>query len=121
MLLGDNTAGLLTPNGTFFAELIAFILMILILGKWAYPAIIKAATEREDKIEAGLKAAAEAEQRLANVQVQVEKTLDDARAQARDILTRSHGEASAEAAEVIAKGRTDAEGLIDRARIEISA
>jgi F-type H+-transporting ATPase subunit b len=121
MPLGDNTAGLLTPNGTFFAELIAFILMILILGKWAYPAIIKAATEREEKIEAGLKAAAESEQRLANVQVQVEKTLEEARAQARDILARSHGEASAEAAEVIAKGRTDAEGLIDRARTEISA
>ena len=83
-------AGLLTPNGTFFAELIAFILMILILGKWAYPRIIKAATERENKIEAGLRAAQEAEERLAKVQVQVEKTLEEARAQAREILNRSH-------------------------------
>jgi len=32
-------AGLLTPNGTFFAELIAFILMIVILGRWVYPRI----------------------------------------------------------------------------------
>jgi len=51
MLVADSS--LLTPNGTFFAELIAFILMILILGKYAYPRIIKAATEREDKIEQG--------------------------------------------------------------------
>jgi F-type H+-transporting ATPase subunit b len=120
-VIASDPSGLLTPNGTFFAELIAFILMILILGRYVYPRIIKAATEREDKIEAGLMAAAEAEQRLANVQIQVEKTLEEARAQARDILTRSHGEASAEAAEVIAKGRTDAEALIDRARNEISA
>jgi F-type H+-transporting ATPase subunit b len=112
-------AGLLTPNGTFFAELIAFILMIVFLGRYVYPRIIKAATERESKIEAGLRAAQEAEERLSKVQVQVEKTLEEARAQARDILNRSHGEASAEAAEAIAKARADAEALIERARIEI--
>ncbi len=112
-------AGLLTPNGTFFAELIAFILMILVLGRWVYPRIIKAATERESKIEAGLRAAQEAEERLSKVQVQVEQTLEEARAQARDILQRSHGEASAAAAEVIAKARADAEALIERARTEI--
>jgi F-type H+-transporting ATPase subunit b len=112
-------AGLLTPNGTFFAELIAFILMILVLGRWVYPRIIKAATEREGKIEAGLRAAQEAEERLSKVQAQVEQTLEEARAQARDILNRSHGEATAEATEVIAKARTDAEALIERARGEI--
>jgi F-type H+-transporting ATPase subunit b len=120
-MLVASTSSLLTPNGTFFAELIAFVLMILILGKYAYPRIIKAATEREDKIEAGLRAAAESEQRLASVQAQVEQTLEEARAQAREIITRSHGEATADAAEVIAKAHTDADGLIERARTEISA
>ncbi len=112
-------AGLLTPNGTFFAELIAFILMILILGKWVYPRIIAAATDRESRIEAGLRAAQESEERLARVQEQVEKTLEEARAQAREILNRSHGEATAEAKEIIAKARADAEALIERARAEI--
>jgi F-type H+-transporting ATPase subunit b len=112
-------AGLLTPNGTFFAELIAFIVMILILGKYAYPRIIKAATEREDKIEAGLRAAQESEERLAKVQVQVEQTLEEARTQAREILNRAHQEATGDAAEVLAKARADAEALIERARIEI--
>jgi F-type H+-transporting ATPase subunit b len=119
MVLGSQPAGLLTPNGTFFAELIAFILMILILGRWVYPRIIKAATEREDKIEAGLRAAQEAEDRLSKVQAQVEQTLEEARTQAREIISRSHGAATAEAAEVIAKSRTDAEALIERARTEI--
>jgi F-type H+-transporting ATPase subunit b len=112
-------AGLLTPNGTFFAELIAFILMIVILGRWVYPRIIKAATERESKIEAGLRAAQESQERLAKVQAQVEQTLEEARTQAREILNRSHQEATAEAAEVLAKARADAEALIERARSEI--
>ena len=121
MLLDSPPAGLLTPNGTFFAELIAFILMILILGKWAYPRIIKAATEREDKIEAGLRAAAESEERLAKVQVEVQQTLEEARNQARDILNRAHQEATADTAEVLAKARADAEGVVERARTEIGA
>jgi F-type H+-transporting ATPase subunit b len=121
MLLDSPPAGLLTPNGTFFAELIAFILMILILGKWAYPRIIKAATEREDKIEAGLRAAVESEERLAKVQVEVQQTLDEARNQARDILNRAHQEATADTAEVLAKARADAEGVVERARTEIGA
>jgi F-type H+-transporting ATPase subunit b len=119
VIAAPQPAGLLTPNGTFVAELIAFILMILILGKYAYPRIIAAATDRENKIEAGLRAAQESEERLAKVQEQVEKTLEEARAQAREILNRSHGEATAEAQEVIAKARTDAEALIERARTEI--
>jgi|SRR5579859_1942667 len=120
-MVASQPAGLLTPNGTFFAELVAFILMILVLGRWVYPRIIKAATERESKIEAGLRMAQESEERLTKVQEQVERTLDEARAQARDILSRSHGEATAEAQEVIAKARGDSEALIERARGEIGA
>jgi F-type H+-transporting ATPase subunit b len=121
VIAASQPAGLLTPNGTFVAELIAFILMILILGKYAYPRIIAAATDREKKIEAGLRAAQESEERLAKVQEQVEKTLEEARAQARDILNRSHHGATADAAEVLAKARADAEALIERARGEIGA
>ena len=53
------------------------------------------------------------------MQEQVEKTLEEARAQAREILDRAHGEATAEVKEVIAKARADAEALIERARTEI--
>jgi F-type H+-transporting ATPase subunit b len=120
-VLASDPAGLLTLNGTFFAELIAFILMVIVLGRYAYPRIMQAATERETKIEAGLRAAQEAEERLSKVQVQVEQTLEEARTQAREILNRSHQEATADAAEVLAKARADAEALIERARGEIAA
>ena len=50
----------------------------------------------------------------------VEQTLDEARAQARDILNRAHQEATADAADVLAKSRADAEALVERARTEIT-
>ncbi|HEY8675062.1 MAG TPA: F0F1 ATP synthase subunit B [Candidatus Dormibacteraeota bacterium] len=118
-LLAD--AGLLDVNGTLIAEVIAFLLMVLILAKWVYPRIMLVATEREQKIEAGVRAAAEAEKRLLEVQEEVKKTLDEARAHARDILDRAHKAAVVETEELVRKGRKDAEAQLQRARAEITA
>jgi F-type H+-transporting ATPase subunit b len=114
-------AGLLDVNGTLIAEVIAFLLMILILARWVYPPIMRAATEREKKIEAGVRAATEAEQRLKEVQEQVKATLDEARAQAREIVGRAHKDAVVEAQDVLAKAKRDAEAIIEKARIDIGA
>jgi F-type H+-transporting ATPase subunit b len=112
-------AGLLDVNGTLIAEVIAFILMVLILGRWVYPRIIRVAEEREQKIAAGVKAAEEAEKRLAEVQDQVARTLAEARDQGREVISRAHREATVEAEDVRAKARADAEGLLQRAQSEI--
>jgi F-type H+-transporting ATPase subunit b len=114
-------AGLLDVNGTLIAELIAFVLMVLVLAKFVYPRIIALATEREKKIEVGLRAAEEAERRLAEVQQQVQKVLDEARGQARDIVARGHQDGVLEAEEVMQRARAEAEALIERARSEIGA
>ena len=114
-------AGLLDVNGTLIAEVIAFILMVLILAKWVYPFVMRVATEREGKIEAGLKAADEAQKQLAAVQEQVTKTLEEAREQARAVVSRAHKDAVVEAEDVHAKARADAEALLQRAQSEISS
>lgn len=111
--------GLLDVNGTLIAEAIAFILMVLILAKWVYPRVIRLATEREQRIEAGLRAAQAAEQRLQEAQEEVRRTLDDARGQAREILNRANSNASGEAQAVLQQAREQAEQQIERARGEI--
>jgi F-type H+-transporting ATPase subunit b len=114
-------AGLLDLNGTLFAELLAFLLMLFILAKYAYPPIIRAAENRQKQIEEGLRAAEEAEKRLRAVQTEVETTMAEARTQAREVIARAHQEAVAEAEEVRVRGRREAEGQVARAREEISA
>jgi F-type H+-transporting ATPase subunit b len=118
-VLASDAAGLLTVNGTLIAEIIAFILMVLILAKWVYPVIIRVAEAREKTIAAGLKAAEESEKRLAEVKEQVAQLLDEAKAQAREILSQAQREASAEAEEARAKAKADAEAIVERARGEI--
>ena len=119
LLVAD--AGLLDVNGTLIAEVIAFILLVLILAKWVYPPNSRIATARESKIAAGVRAAEEAEKRLAAVQEQVAQVLTEARDQARDIVARARREAVVEAEEVKAKARADAEALVQRAQLEITA
>jgi F-type H+-transporting ATPase subunit b len=114
-------AGLLDLNGTLFAELLAFLVMLYILARYAYPPIIRAAESRQKVIEDGLRAAEEAEKRLRAVQVEVEATLAEARNQGREVIARAHQEAAAEAEEVRLRGRRDAEAQVVRAREEITA
>ncbi len=114
------TAGLLDVNGTLIAEVIAFLLMVWILAKWVYPRIMRVATEREQKIAAGVQAATEAERRLEEVQKEVAATLEEARLRARDILAQAHKAAVAETEEQVRKARREAEAQIERARSEIA-
>jgi F-type H+-transporting ATPase subunit b len=120
-ILVPADAGLLDLNGTLVAELFAFLIMLYILGRYAYPRIVRAAEARQKVIEDGLRAAEEAEKRLRAVQVEVEATLAEARNQAREVIARSHQEAAAEAEEVRLRGRRDAEAQVARAREEITA
>jgi len=114
------TSGLLDVNGTFFAELIAFLIMLAVLAKYAYPPIMRAAEARQKQIEEGLRAAQEAERRPQAVQQDVEKTLAEARGQARVMINRAHQEAAAEAEELRNRARRDAEAQIERARGDIA-
>jgi F-type H+-transporting ATPase subunit b len=114
-------SGLLDVNGTLVAEVIAFLVMLFVLARWAYPPIMRAAEARQRQIEEGLRAAQEAERRLAAVQEEVEKTLAEARAQARQMINRSHQEAAAEAEELRDRGRRDADAQVEKARGDIQA
>ncbi|HZU75285.1 MAG TPA: F0F1 ATP synthase subunit B [Dehalococcoidia bacterium] len=114
-------AGLLDVNGTLIAELLAFILMVLAFAKWVYPPIIRMAESREKQIEAGVRAAEEGERRLAEVQVQAQRMLEEARERSREVIARAQREATAEAEEARAKGRTEAEAIVQQAREDIQA
>jgi F-type H+-transporting ATPase subunit b len=116
-----DTSGLLAVNGTFVAELIAFLIMLAILARYAYPPIMRAAEARQKQIEDGVKAAQEAERRLQEVQKEVEQTLAEARGQAREMINRAHQESAAEAEELRERGRRDAEAQVEKARGDIQA
>jgi F-type H+-transporting ATPase subunit b len=113
-------ASLLEINVTFVVEVIAFVAMLLILGRWVYPRIMAAAEARQDQIARALTEAERSRQEAAAALEAVSKQIEEARAQAREILDRAHKAAVAETEELVKKGRRDAEAQIQRARSEIA-
>jgi F-type H+-transporting ATPase subunit b len=120
-MLADTTSSLLEINGTFFAEVIVFLVMLLLLGKYVYPSIIKAATERQNQVEAALKAAEEAKADVAKSLDEAKKELASAKDGAREITERAKREAATDADETRKKAQAEAQAQLVLAREEIAA
>jgi F-type H+-transporting ATPase subunit b len=119
MTLGD--AGLFDLNGTFIVELIVFIVMVWILGKWVYPRVMAAAEGRQRQIDAALQEAERTRREVAESLSTAQHQIEEAKSEATNIINRARKEASAEAEEQRQRGREEAEAQLERARADITA
>jgi F-type H+-transporting ATPase subunit b len=79
-----------------------------------------AAEARQNQIARNLAEAERARQDAATALEDVSRQIEDARAQAREIIDRAHKAAVLETEELVRKGRRDAEAQLQRARSEIA-
>jgi F-type H+-transporting ATPase subunit b len=100
-------------------QTIAFLILVAILAKFVYPALIKAIDNRRDQIEAGMKEAKEASEALEKAEAKVADMLHDARKEADDIIARTHKEAGTMVAEAEDKAKTRAEQIVKDARAQL--
>lgn len=100
-------------------QLLGFVIVVWLMAKYVYPVLLRVIDEREAKIEAGLKAAREAEDSASKAQENVDKQLAKARKEAREIVASAKDEATDMLARADEKSKTNAEHLVDKARDEI--
>ena|SRR5210317_834147 len=102
--------------GLFFWQLLLFIVLVLILSKYAWKPILNAVNEREEGIKDALEAADNARKEIANLTADNERILREARVErdgilkeAREmkeaIITEAKDEAQAQANKVIEKAQ----------------
>lgn len=78
---------LLTPDfGLLFWMLLCFLIVVFILGKWGWPAIVGMIEDRGNYIEESLKKADEANAALANIKAESEKMLAEAKNERLEML-----------------------------------
>lgn len=83
----QDLPALLTPDfGLLFWMLLAFTVVFVILKKWGFPVILKAVEDRKQFIDESLKNAREANEKLANIQIECEALLKQAHEQQAQIL-----------------------------------
>lgn len=116
-----QSAGLLDLSLSFVAEVIAFIAMILILGRWVYPRVMAAAEARQRQISEQLAAAERArtaaEQRLRDA----EGRIQEARQQAAEIIEGAGRSGEHLRTELRARAEEEARRIAESARRDIEA
>jgi len=111
---------LLVPEfGLVIFQIIAFLLLMFILGKFAWKPVLASIKEREQSIDEALNKAELAKQEMARLTAQNEELMKEARAE-RDLILK---EAKTLKDNIVneAKTQAQAEGskLIEKARVEI--
>lgn len=104
---------------TLIFQIIAFLILVVVLGKWVYPVFVSIIDKREADIAASSKAAEEAKKAADHAEGEVAALLAEAKREAADIVTTAKTEATAmvDAAEKKAKKRSEA--LVAAARDDI--
>ena len=118
---GGAAAGPFTINGGLVIwTLVIFGLLMLILAKTAWPAILKQVEEREARIRQQLEDAARANAEAQRLLAEYQGQLSQAKAEAQDLLAQGRLAGEKLREEMVTKGRTEQEELLERARREIA-
>jgi len=104
------TNNFLIPNGTFIVVLLAFLLVLGVIGRYVLPVLNKALTERQDKIRGELEAADKAKADAEEADAERRAVLEEARTRAREIMSQ----AATAADQAKLKAEADAQAIHDR-------
>ena len=111
---------LITPDfGLLFWMTVVFLVVLFILWKWGFPVIVKMELDRKDYIDASLKKAHEANERLANIQKEGESILQEAREKQAQILKEAAETRDAIVEQAQTKARSEGARLLDEAKAAI--
>jgi F-type H+-transporting ATPase subunit b len=110
----------LLPNGTFFVELIIFIVLVVIMGKKIIPPITAALAQRQERIRASLDAADQARADAAAADDERRAVLEDARQQAREVVAQANRTAEAVRVDFQTRGQTEYERIVGSAEAEVA-
>ena len=113
-------ASLLDPHlGTIIWTLITFVLVLLVLKKWAWPPILAALNEREQSIRDAIDSAEQSRQEAETVLTEHRAKLSAAEDEARQIVAEAREVGEKVRQDIVAQARAESLRTIDQARTSI--
>lgn len=100
-------------------QIVAFIILVWLLGRFVYPLLMKSVDQRQADIEAAAKAAKEAQHNAEETQEETARLLDEAKKQASDIVATAKLEATEMVATSEEKARATAEKIVADAQSQL--
>src|SRR3989449_570206 len=108
-------------GGLVIWTLVVFAMLLYLLRRHAWPVLLAAVREREQKLERQLAEAEKQRQEAAALLEEQQRLFAAAHAEAQEILSKAKGVATKEREALLARTREEQEQLLDRARREIEA
>lgn len=100
-------------------QVVAFLILVWLLGKFVYPWLMKSVDERQKDIEAAAKAAKKAQESAAESQAETAELLAEARKEATEIVATAKLEATEMLSASEAKSKSTAEKIVADAHAQI--
>lgn len=117
-----NLPSILTPDlGLLFWMLLAFLTVFFIVAKFGFPVITKMVDERKNYIDESLKKAHEANERLAGIQQECERLLNEARVRQAEILSQAKTTGNSMIREAREKAQAEGAKMLLDAKAQIAA
>lgn len=116
-----GSSNFLVPNGTFIVELVAFLLVVLALGRYVLPPLNKSMNERQATIRQALADAEEAKRRAAEAETEYKRVIGEARTQARAVVEEANKMAEQVRAERRQQAEQEYERIVNTAYADIEA
>lgn len=111
---------LFTPDfGLIFWMFLAVAVVLLILYKWGWPAIIKGMEDRADLIDKGVEYAQDAKKQLDSAREQAEQFIIEARKQQADVLREADKMKNQIIEQARNEAQKEAQKVMDAARLSI--
>ncbi|HEV8065102.1 MAG TPA: F0F1 ATP synthase subunit B [Acidimicrobiales bacterium] len=109
----------LIPNGTFIAEVVAFLIMIAFIAKYVVPPVRGAMQKREEQIRTSIESAEQARKSAEEAAAKRREALEGARQEARTIIEQANETADQLRDEGRRRGQEEYERMLESARHEI--
>lgn len=117
-----NLPSILTPDvGLLFWMLLAFLVVFGLMAKFGFPVIINMVNERKNYIDESLQKAHEANERLASIEQEGERLLNEARARQAEILSQAKATSDSIVREAHEKAQEEGAKLLQDAKAQIAA
>ena len=105
--------------GLYIWTILTFLVLLTLLAKFAWGPLLKALESRQDTIRKSLDDAQKAKEELERIQQESAQIVRQARVEADAIITQSRTDAAQLRAEMRAKAKEDADGIIKNAERQI--
>lgn len=117
-----NLPSILTPDfGLLCWMLLSFLIVFFLMVKFGFPVITKMVEERKNYIDESLQKAHEANERLAGIQQESERILNEARARQSEILSQAKATGDSIVREAREKAQNEGAKLLLDAKAQIAA